>query len=207
MASGIEPFTVGCALAAAEIHAQGQPHTFLTGLGTAFLTTLYAEMAASPHCFGFVAREPETAAGGGSIVGFTIGTLDATAVFKDLIWRRGFRLALPVSASLLRRPGLIPNVVETLLYPSRLESEPGEAELFFIGTRADRRGEGIGTALFSALVNCCKQRGMTAMGLTVDDSSDVAKRFYRAQGMHDTRSFTLYGRQMHWYRMDLRDEE
>jgi ribosomal protein S18 acetylase RimI-like enzyme len=152
-------------------------------------------MATSPHCFGYVAVDDD------EVVGVVVGTTESEAVFRELIWRRGLHLVGPVLGALLRHPGLICQIVETFLYPSQMETQPGEAELLFIGTRATRRGEGIGGALFDAVLDDCRRRGMTAMGLTVDDANETAKRFYRRRGMQPGHTVTLYGRTMHWYRL------
>jgi len=204
MAYEIVPLAAAHATAIAAIHAEGQPNTFLTSLGPAFLRALYAEMASSEHCYGYVAMD------GGEVVGVVTGTVDSGAVFKDLVWRHGFKLALPVLGALLRRPALVGNVFETLFYPSQAEAaakaggqDEAEAELFFIGTRADRRGEGIGRALFDALVAASRRRGMSSMGLTVDDDNEIAQRFYRRLGMEPVYGLTLYGRPMHWYSLPM----
>jgi len=185
---------------AAAIHVVGQKDTFLTGLGPAFLRALYAEMAMSSRCYGFVALD------GDRVIGVVTGTVDSSAVFKELIYRRGLMLAWPVLVSMLRRPRLVAQVFETLTYPGRHELAAGEAELFFIGVRPDRRREGVGAALFGALASESVRRGMRAMGLTVDASNDVARRFYRDRGMVSAGSFALYGRPMYWYRLSLEDD-
>ena len=193
------------ASAAAAIHAEGQPGTFLTGLGRAFLRALYAEMAASPHCLGYVATLPRAAGDAEEVVGVTVGTVDSGAVFKDLLLRRGLRLAIPILSSLVRQPRLIPKVFQTFFYTGQTgrARTPGEAELLFIGTRGSYRGKGVGRALFRMLAEALRQRGVTAMGLSVDDANPVAKRFYERNGMRPIHTFTLYGRLMHWYSLPL----
>lgn len=193
----IQPLKAEHAAAAAAIHAEGQPGTFLTSLGASFLRALYTELARSPQALGLVALED------GQVAGVVTVTSDAGAVFKDLILRRGPRLALPVAGAVLRRPGLVPKVLQTFLYPARAGSEPGEAELLFIGTRAERRGQGIGQALFQQAAAALRERGMRTMGLTVDDANEVAKRFYEHQGMHCSHALKLYGRPMQWYVLPL----
>lgn len=193
----IIPFAVQYARAAAEIHAEGQPGTFLTSLGPFFLRTLYAELAVSPRCYGFVALE------GDKVIGVVVGATDSSAIFKELIVRRGFVLALPVLGAMLRRPTLLGRVIETLRYPAQQPHEPGEAELFYIGVRGIRRGEGVGAALFHALAQASRQRGMRSMGLIVDDGNEIAKHFYLRHGMVSVSAWPMYGRLMNWYRLDL----
>lgn len=219
MSFELRPLRPEDATAAATIHAEGQPDTFLTSLGPAFLRALYAQMAGSTHCFGYVAEER------GEVIGVVVGTVDAGAVFKELILRRGFRLLVPVGAAILRRPALLPDVLRTAFYPGRRKGGPhpslgeggnpqasplpisGEGELFFIGTRADRRGTGVGRALFQALAEEMRRRGMRAMGLTVDEGNEQAKRFYLRNGMCPAYVFTLYGRRMWWFVLPLAERD
>ena len=201
MAFEITPLAISHASAAAVIHADGQPNTFLTNLGSAFLRALYSEMAASPHCLGYVAID------GQEVVGVVVGTTDSGAVFKEMLWKRGLRLAMPVLAALLRRPKLFPQVLQTLSYPGQAAREPDEAELFFIGTKAERRRKGVGCALFHALTEEFRAQGMKVMGLTVEATNDIAKRFYQRNGMRPSHTLTRYGRQMYWYSLPLEDEE
>lgn len=193
----LRPLGAGDAETAAKIHAEGQPGTFLTSLGPAFLCGLYRQMAVSPLCFGYVACEDR------EVVGVVVGTVDSGGVFKELIWQRGLALAAPVARALARHPALLPKVVQTLMYPVKAEAEPGEAELFFVGVRGDRRGRGIGQALLRALTQEARRRGMLAMGLIADASNEAAKRLYERNGMQETRRFALYGRSMIWYRLAL----
>ena len=194
----VVPLTPSFAPAAAEIHAQGQSGTFLTALGPAFLRALYGEMALSPHCLGYVALDDD------EVVGIVVGTMDSGAVFKELMLHRGLNLALPVLGALIRRPGLLPKLFQTLLYPGKAGGDEG-GELFFIGTRAHRRGEGIGRTLFHTLKRAMYNRGVKSMGLMVDDENETAKRFYRRNRMVPHYSFVLYGRRMHWYSLSLDD--
>jgi ribosomal protein S18 acetylase RimI-like enzyme len=197
LALQIRPLVPQDATAAASIHAEGQPGTFLTSLGPAFLHALYGQMAVSPHCYGYVACE------GDEVVGVVVGTVDSGAVFKELIWRRGLQLALPVAWAWLRRPSLLSKIWQTLSYPSQSETAAGEAELYFIGVRQDRRGKGVGRSLFQALVQESQRRGMLAMGLMADATNEAAQRLYLHSGMEEIRRFTLYRRPMIWYRLPL----
>ena len=193
----IASLAVGHAEAAAGIHAEGQPGTFLTSLGLPFLRALYRSMALSPTCFGHVCLESD------EVVGVVVGTVNPDGVFRDLLLGSGPGLALNVVGAMLRRPVLIPRVLETMSYTSQVRATDGEAELLFIGTREDRRRKGIAQALFGAFAASCRQRGLLSLGLSVDNANETAKRFYGLNGMQLDHSFTLYRRTMHWYHLAL----
>jgi ribosomal protein S18 acetylase RimI-like enzyme len=199
MAWRIEPFQSEHASAAAEIHAEGQPGTFLTRLGPRFLRALYAQMANSSHCVGFVALEEV----GERVAGVVMGTVDSGRLFKEVIRARGLALAPSVCLALVRDPFLLRHVLETLTRPNPEDAQPGEAELLFIGVRPGARGQGLGKALFQRLTEELGRRKVESMGLVVDDANATAQAFYRGQGMHPMHSLTMYGRLMHWYRLSL----
>ncbi|MBC7236067.1 MAG: GNAT family N-acetyltransferase [Chloroflexi bacterium] len=196
------PLRVEHAAAAAAIHAEGQPGTFLSRLGLPFLSALYAQMASSPLCFGFVATQE-----GGEIIGVVVGTTDTAAVFKEMLLKRGYKLVWPIVRALWRDPALLGPIMRTAFYPGQVESA-GQAkgamgELFSIGTAAGHRGQGIGRALFQALAKEMRRRGMAGMGLVVEADNATARRFYEYNGMHPERSLLLYGRRMIWYELTL----
>lgn len=182
--------------AAAEIHAEGQPGTFLTRLGPAFLRALYGQMAVSPACFGFVAL-----AGDDQVLGLVVGTFDSGRLFKELIRARGLALAPAVCLAVLRDPSLVRYLLETIRRPNAEGAPAGEAELLFIGVRSGARGQGLGQALFQSFVAELHRRGIESMGLIVDDANTRAQRFYQRRGMQLVRSLVMYGRLMHWYRL------
>jgi len=191
----------------AAIHVEGQPGTFLTILGRRFLCALYAQMVTSPHCHGYVAVGESESRRGQHVQGVVVGTEDGQAIFKELILCHGLSLAWSVALAILHRPKLIVQVIQTLFYPGKIEAQPGEAELFFIGVRSDCRQQGIGQALFTRLAQTYRQMGMVSMGLTVDATNSTALRFYQRNGMFAVHEFNLYSRPMYWYRLPLKTEE
>ena len=196
----IAPYTLAHANVAADLHIEGQPGTFLTTMGRAFLRALYAQMAVSPLCFGYVAVD------GDAVVGVVTGTLDSGAVFKELVLKKGHKLVLPVLGAMLRHPSLVPKAVQTLFYPAQTKPEPGECEMLYLASRADRRGQGIGHALYWALVESARQKGYRKMALCVDVGNPAAVRFHERQGMQLVREFSMYGRPFRWYVLPLTSE-
>ena len=199
MAWRIRALTARDADRAAALHAEGQPGTFLTRMGDPFLRALYRLLATAPTCYGSVAEE------NGRVVGLVVGTTDPKATFSQLLRRSGSRLLFPVALGLLRHPSLIGSAFQTLRYPDHAGALDGEAELFFIGVEAQSRGQGIGRALLSALIQASRARGLSSLGLTVDRANATAQRFYERNGMRPVSSFCLYGRPMAWYSLSLED--
>ncbi len=190
----IQELKVEHAPIAAEIHIEGQPGTFLTSLGQEFLTVLYAQMCASPWGFGCVALSD------GQVVGLVAAAVNTSALFKEIIWRRWYRLVWPLTKQLWRHPSLLTNTLQTLSYPGQ---EAAGAELLFIGVRARLRGQGLGRRLVEALGAECRARSISNLEVTVDVANQGANRFYRRHGFQYQRTFELYGRQMNSYKLEL----
>ena len=197
----LEPLTPDDAAAGAAIHIEGQPGTFLTRLGPAFLAVMYRGLASAPDCYGIVARRDE------QVVGVVVGMPAGGGLFGHLGWRGVAGLILPLLGALLRDPSLLSGVFQTLRYGGAFETRPYEAELLFIGVLKRYAGEGIGRALIESLAAESRQRGMRWLSLIVDDGNERAKRFYQRNGLRPEGSIELHGRTMHRYLLDTRGEE
>ncbi len=185
------------ARAAALLHIEGQPGTFLTTLGEGFLTAFYAGLSDSKWGYGYVAMEGDDA------LGVAIGTNDTHALFRELMTREGAHLALPTLCRLIRHPSLLAKVLQTFFYPDKLDIEPGEAELLFIGVRDQSRRRRIGTQLLDALSEESRRRGAIAFKVTVDAANSAANAFYVNYGFQIVGGFELYGRKMNLYYLPL----
>jgi len=192
----IIPLTSGHAAAAAELHIEGQPGTFLTALGPTFLTVLYRQLAISPSGFGFAAVNTSD-----QVVGFVSATTDIGAFFKD-IWHYGHQLVIPLITRFLTRPGLIIRAFETLRYPGQTGRDT-RAELLSIMVRRECRGQSIGTRLLEALIAECRARGLREIAVTVDAANEGANRFYQNRGFRHHREFRLYCRTMNSYILEI----
>lgn len=182
---------------AAALHVEGQPGTVLTTLGKEFLTALYAELDRSEHGLAFVAVSE------GRVVGIIAGSTDTRALFRDLVWKRGLRLALPVARRLLRKPALLWRVLQTLAYPNKLRAKTGDAEFLFIGVSSEMRRQGIASRMLEVLIAACKERGATGLLSTVEASNPRANPFHVKWGFEIIGHLKLYGRPMNLYYLPL----
>ena len=182
---------------AALLHQEGQPGTVLTTLGAKFLTALYTNLGQSEVGIAFVATQES------QVVGVIAGTTDTHALFRELGIRRGISLAIPIMGQLLKKPALAFRILQTFVYPSKLDSKPGEAEFLFIGVSSQVRRQGVGSRMFEALVQECRRRGASGLKSTVDVTNPHANAFHVKWGFEIVGSLDLYGRWMNLYYIDL----
>ncbi len=189
----LRPLAVADAGAAAALHYEGQPGTFLSRLGLPFLRALYWCLAQPKRAFGFAALRQ------GRVVGVVVGTDDTGALFRDVIGRSWWRLAIPVGWAMVRQPALWVMVWRTLSYPAASRREPQVGELLFIGVERAERRQGIGGRLLEVFVQASRARGLWGLTVAVDAANAGAMRFYERHGFVRNRTAVLYGRPAHFY--------
>lgn len=88
----------------------------------------------------------------------------------------------PRLGDLVRTLGRTTARVALLGWPFIERPKTGELRLETLAVVPSRRGEGIGTALVNAVVECARKGGMAGVALSVLDSNPRAKAFYERAG-------------------------
>ena len=194
----IKPYTRAYAQDAAEIHMEGQPGTFLTRLGRDFLVRMYELFAESPYVLGFVAVD------GGAVVGVGFAAMDTRQLFHTIKYRYWHRLLWPIVRQVLRDPGLIGQLLQSIRYPNTLKPLPGEAEVLFVGLRHNYMRQGIGPRMLDQLLEEAHRRGATrACGIIEKNNRAVRWMIARLAGARIDQEINLNGRKMLVYRVEL----
>lgn len=194
----IRPYTRAYARDAAEIHMEGQPGTFLTRLGKDFLVLLYELFAELPHVFGSVAMDGE------AVIGVGFAATDTRQLFRTIKYRYWYRLLWPVVRQVLRDPGLIGQLIQSVRYPNTLKPLPDEAEILFVGLRRHYMRQGIGPRILDELLEEAYRRGaMRAVGTVEKKNRAVRWMIARLTGARIDQEITLNGRKMIVYRVEL----
>ena len=162
--------------ACARIHREEISGGFLSSLGGEFLTLLYRTLAVSRHSFLFVARRE------GQILGLICGSDDTSAVYREFALRGGLR-TLALLAPRLLSPRRIARALETVLYPSRQRGRDlPHAEILNFCVSATSQGTGVGRALFGALAEEFRSRGIGQIKIVTGVDQASAQAFYSRAG-------------------------
>lgn len=207
---------------AARLHIAGQPGTFLTALGSEFLTLLYRRLPQAKGSFGFtiIAQneitlndvDPRaTSPTGINNLGFIAATTSIGHLLFDLGVHHPFALFSTLGKRYIKQPTLFGQTLQTLYYPlmdysqskSERENEMG-AEILSIMVEPAYRSRGIGQHLLNRLVEHCRQHKFTILDVTVDATNAGARQFYQRHGFVEQKEFILYGRPMLRYQKALR---
>jgi GNAT superfamily N-acetyltransferase len=183
------------------IHLRAFPTFFLSILGSRFLRCLYSEIIADPSGIAWQCSH------NGQMVGLVAGTSEPTNFYRRLLTRRWWRFGLAAIAPILRRPSIIPRVLNAFRKPSESRRLSGHGELMSIAVCPEAQGKGIGRLLVGAFLSECRRRGLEGVSLTTDAAENGAVNgFYRRLGFSVSQSFaTAQGRLMNEYQIRLNE--
>lgn len=181
----------------AELHAAAMGRSLWAELGPRFLGALYRALVDSPYFLGFVYVED------GEVRGFIAGSIDTSMMYRDVLNRRLQFLAPWAALGVLRRPSVLPRLVETARYmgASGAEGVPGES--LFCSFVPDLRGKRVSGHINKVLFDELKARGHDRVKISTEVDNEGANRQLRSWGFAEAARFTFYGKDMVTYVLDL----
>jgi ribosomal protein S18 acetylase RimI-like enzyme len=160
----------------AELHIQCISQGFLATLGPHFLSLMYEAIDEGDESILHVQRE------GGEIIAFVAGANGMGPIYRRMIrrWPSLISALLPALLSPLR----VWRMLEIVLYGrgSSRSSEHPSAELLAIGVLAPFRSRGHAEALYRALCDSFRNKGIGRFRITVGEGLIPAHRFYQSMG-------------------------
>jgi GNAT superfamily N-acetyltransferase len=203
----VTPLAPPHARAAARLHIQGQPGTFLTSLGEDVLSVVYRALPTAPGSFGFAAVPAPSShlAPAAPLLGYISATRGIGGLFLHMAAQHLPELLPPLLRRYAQEPALALRSVQTALYPFLTHQDEKEeaAELLSIMVEPSLRSHGVGALLMAAFLQECRNRGLAAAAVTVDAANPRAQQFYRRHGFAPAHEISLYGRVMVVYRRSL----
>jgi ribosomal protein S18 acetylase RimI-like enzyme len=171
-----------------RIHIEALKGDFLPSLGFGFLSTVYKGLINQKEIYGFKYEYNK------KIVGFVIGTKNMDIFFKFALRSNFIQLSFLLFLQILKRPGIIKNIVETFLYPKK--DQGVKSELVVIALLKKWQGKGIGKKLVKALEGKFLENRIKKYKLTVH-ADKAAVKFYENLKFLKIAKFNLYGKD--WY--------
>jgi ribosomal protein S18 acetylase RimI-like enzyme len=160
----------------ARLHETELQAGLLAKFGVDFLLDFYHYVAKDPGCVLLVAIEGE------DVIGFVSGSYDIRGFYRRFILRRWIKLAAHLVPYLLGRRSLSPLVSIRRYLISRDASSLPVSELTSIAVDPGAQRSGVGKALFVALQERFRNRGIQAFRVTAASTQVAALRFYPALG-------------------------
>ena len=183
----IKPLQKDHAAQVAQLHIAGIPTGFISSLGLGFVTALYESISQCPDGFGFVEEAD------GRVVGFVAFTTNLKSLYKSILKKNLFRFGFLLFGKLLSFK-TIKKVLETLFYPSRVEThELPKAELLSIAVAESDRGKGIAITLIRQGLTECHERGILKVKVLVADFNKPANILYQKTGFEKITQIENHG--------------
>lgn len=183
-------------LEVAKLHKKSLEGDYLPTLGVNVLKTIYRGFLKDKKNFGYVVEEDR------EVIGFTTGSEDTGTMFKKVIKKEFILLSYHVLIALIKKPSLIPNLIQTFRYNEKAKIDT-KAEILSLAVREKHRGKGLGRELVIILINDFKKRGFNKLKLTVNKSNIVANKFYQKMGFKCEGTFNIYNKEMNIYTKEI----
>ena len=169
-----------------EIHIEEIDDGFLSTLGPRLLIELYRTLSTSRHAFLIVASMNE------DVFGFICGSTNTGRVYMDFIKRAGLH-ALWILGPKVVSFKRIKRVLETLLYPRKKENIGlPESEILNFCVSKNFQRQGVGRALFNALIYEFKRRGVDEIKIVTGVNQIQAHMFYESIGAVLIRTISVH---------------
>lgn len=196
----IRPMQYRDAERVAELHEAAMGRSLWAQLGRSFLVALYRALVDCPAFIGFVYVED------GAVRGFIAGSLDTRAMYADLVKRRKPFLIPPAALGVLRRPRLLPLLLQTARYSDVSGADiPGES--LFCSFEPNLRGKRVSGHINKVLFDELLARGHAEVKITTEVDNEGANRQLQSWGFAERGRFRFYGKDMVLYVLELRGHE
>jgi ribosomal protein S18 acetylase RimI-like enzyme len=158
------------------MHQQCLPGSFLSCLGTAFLTRLYGCICAYKGGVLLVAVDSDN-----RIAGFISAADNTTQLYRFFLARHWLCAMIHLPPRILRLPTMV-RVWETVSYGFKRNERVPKAELLSLAVAPQSRQHRTGSALFHGLVAAFGQMNIGSFVVTVGGHLEPANAFYRSLG-------------------------
>lgn len=170
----------------AELHCAALEGDFLPRLGKRFLTVFYQAVLDLGVAFGFLAVVE------GRPVGFVLASPETSGLFRRVVLSRVMALTFAAIPTLIRKPTLILNVLETFLYPRKERDVAEKAELLVLGFDAAYRDPRMTYQLFNAVNDTFRAQGVRSYKATVLQTNQLINNLLCRLGFQPAFEFELY---------------
>lgn len=159
----------------ASLYVEYFEPSVVTAFGQGFLRSAYEGMKGARHGRTIILVDD------GETRGFATLVFDEGRFIREILKKRGLKMALQALGAMLKNPGLLRNVVRAMRYP-RIYAHLTKAELLTLIAREGHRGEGTGTMLLEEAVRIFRREGIRTFKVSVKKDWSRAISFYLKRG-------------------------
>jgi GNAT superfamily N-acetyltransferase len=183
---------------ASKIRFEAQEWGFLSSMGVEFYSKILEGTSESKWGFGIVCLDGEE-----KILGFVYGATDLHKYYRDILFRKGIRLACMAFMELLKQPHLIWGLLKYFTYPERIPYKNIKAEWLTMVVGKNYRNKGIAKKLTRALIDEYRRRGVTQFRSTVSSNNKITCMIHDKFKFQFIGTFKLMGERINIYRYNV----
>jgi len=186
------------AVAAAEIHIEGQPGTILTQLGRSFLQELYRAVCASKWGEGIGVYD------NGLLIAQTAMAVSSTKFFSEFKWKHLWRVSFPVALSVAKNPKIVTDVIKGWSYADQTRSPEREGDVIFLGVKREYLRQGIAPEIVRCMFGWANLIGLKSANFMVEKRNRPMRwMISQLNDLHIAHEFEAYGRSMLFYKIPI----
>lgn len=193
----IRPMQFRDASRVAELHRAAMGRSLWAQLGGSFLRELYKALVDCPYFIGFVYVED------GEVKGFIAGSIDTSAIFKDIFKRRMVFLGPAAALGVARRPWVLGQLAQTARYMGVSGAPDVPSESLFCSFVENLRGKRVAGHINKVLFDELLARGYRKVKISTEIDNEGANRQLQSWGFVEVKRFSFYGKDMITYVLDL----
>lgn len=182
-----------------DIHLKVLEADFITSLGRRFLERALYPTILHPSStgFGFVQTRE------GKVVGFIVGLLNESRLYRTLIYRHGFICIIATVRKCLRGRKGFRQVVQTINHLLFKPMEKTGGWLYYLGIDEKYQGRGLAVRLIKHFLNHYRSLDVSHCWTKTDGSNSAAHRLYVHAGFCVQDEINMYGKPYRFYRLNL----
>lgn len=186
------------AVAAADIHIEGQPGTVLTQLGRSFLVQLYKAVCYSKWGEGIGVFD------GDRLIGHTAMCVSSSHFFAEFKWKYLWRVAVPSAISVVKNPQILSNVVKGWGYAEQTRSPEREGDVIFLGVTRDYMRHGLGPEIVRYMFGWANLIGLRSANFMIEKRNRPMRWMIgQLNDLYVAHEFEAYGRNMLFYKVPI----
>lgn len=180
----------------ARIHAESISTGFISSLPSNFIEIMYKEIARSKYAFGFVCEYES------GIIGFICNSLDTNKLFKDIIFKRGLILAIPLIKRVFSFKYL-KKIINNVFYANKFGADLPRAEVLSVAVDNKVKGMGVGKKLMENAIAKYKDVHINRIKALTDEKSQASNQYYIKCGFRLTDKIKHHDHYLNIYVLEL----
>jgi ribosomal protein S18 acetylase RimI-like enzyme len=142
----------------------------------------------------------------GVIAGFICVGVDSQRLFKEIIFKKGFFLMIPLFRYIFNL-SIVKKILENIFYPAKFGRDLPKAEILSVAVSNKAKGLGVGGALMTRTITELKNRKLYSVKALTDEANETSNRYYIKHGFKLVDKIKHHDHYLNLYVLELAGNE